>query len=127
MCLLDGVMYWDTGRIECISRTHLAKSNPLRSKGHLYAVHLIEYGVQAIAVHGGLLALSQNHRFKPAYLAAIQEAVFYIDNLDLVTGELKITTSIQMKSDTGVVYTIQIYSPETDLLTKARATVIHID
>ena len=56
MCLLDTVESWDAETIHCRSLSHLRADNPLREKGRLAALHLAEYGAQAMAVHGGLLA-----------------------------------------------------------------------
>ena len=56
MCLLDDVVAWDDQRIHARSDSHRRDDNPLRSDGRLRAVHLCEYGAQAMAVHGGLVA-----------------------------------------------------------------------
>jgi predicted hotdog family 3-hydroxylacyl-ACP dehydratase len=62
MCLLDGVEAWDMRSIVCVSSTHRSVANPLRRDGRLSALHAFEYGAQAAAVHGGLLARSSGHR-----------------------------------------------------------------
>jgi len=56
MCLLDGVEHWDDEVIHCWSESHLDQGNPLRGPSGLPAMHALEYGAQAMAVHGGLLA-----------------------------------------------------------------------
>lgn len=56
MCLLDSVAHWDDVRIHARSGSHARDDNPLRRDGRLRALHLCEYGAQAMAVHGGLLA-----------------------------------------------------------------------
>ena len=56
MCLLDGVVRWDDDSIVCITNTHRDANNPLRRDGQLSAVHALEYGAQAAAIHGGLRA-----------------------------------------------------------------------
>ncbi len=56
MCLLDRVVEWDKDRVLLATATHRAADNPLRLDGRLRAVHLCEYGAQAMAVHGGLSA-----------------------------------------------------------------------
>jgi len=124
MCLLDGVTFWDAATIECVSMTHLARDNPLRANGRLLGVHLIEYGAQAIAVHGGLLAQVKNWSFKPGYLAAISDAHFYVDTLAAVSSKLNVVATALMRSDAGVVYTIKVSSKEKGALAEARATVL---
>ncbi|UCE90426.1 MAG: hypothetical protein JSW10_06340, partial [Pseudomonadota bacterium] len=56
MCLLHTVEQWDEVSIVCTAISHHEADNPLCSKGALGAVHALEYGAQAMAVHGGLLA-----------------------------------------------------------------------
>ena len=56
MCLWDAVLAWDAERIVLRSDGHRDPGHPLRSGGRLRALHLCEYGAQAMAVHGGLLA-----------------------------------------------------------------------
>ena len=54
MCLWDEVVDWDAQCIRLRSSGHRHAAHPLRSDGCLRAVHLCEYGAQAMAVHGGL-------------------------------------------------------------------------
>ena len=89
MCLLDGVLSWDETEILCTARSHLDPANPLRHKGRFPAVSLLEYGAQAMAVHGGLLARAEHRRTLPGYLAALHEVCLardFVDgsNLDLI-------------------------------------------
>jgi predicted hotdog family 3-hydroxylacyl-ACP dehydratase len=65
MCLLDEVGGWDDEAIHARSASHRAAGNPLRSDGQLRAVHLCEYGAQAMAVHGGLVARAAGTRAEP--------------------------------------------------------------
>ena len=74
MCLLDGVIQWDDESIVCVSNTHRDPSNPLRNNGQLSAVHALEYGAQAAAVHGGLRARSAGATAPPAKHAVMRIA-----------------------------------------------------
>jgi predicted exporter/predicted hotdog family 3-hydroxylacyl-ACP dehydratase len=56
MCLLDRIVEWDERRVVLEADTHRSAENPLRVADKLRAVHLCEYGAQAMAVHGALLA-----------------------------------------------------------------------
>jgi len=56
MCLLQRVLDWDESTVRLATATHRDPANPLRSDGRLRAIHLCEYGAQAMAVHGGLRA-----------------------------------------------------------------------
>lgn len=54
MCLLDEVVAWDKGSIECVTDSHRNKKNPLLHNGRLHAVNCIEYAGQTTVVHGSL-------------------------------------------------------------------------
>ena len=56
MCLLERIVEWDERRVVLETDTHRSPSNPLLVAGKLRAVHLCEYGAQAMAVHGALRA-----------------------------------------------------------------------
>lgn len=126
MCLLDEVLTWTQKGIECSTRTHLDKANPLRFNDQLQSLSLIEYGAQAMAIHGGLLAREYNRNYKPGYLAAIRQARFPIDNLENVSGEIRIVAEAQVQLDNGVVYNFTVSSEDLGLLAEGRATVIHL-
>lgn len=84
MCLLDGVDAWDAERIVCTTRSHQRADNPLRAGGRLRAVHLAEYGAQAMAVHGGLLAQASGEAAQPGLLVSLRGLVLrrrWIDQL----------------------------------------------
>jgi predicted hotdog family 3-hydroxylacyl-ACP dehydratase len=72
MCLLDQVIDWDPGRIHCRSLSHRSPDHPLRDAGGLRAIHLCEYGAQAMAVHGGLLARAGGGRARPGLLVSLR-------------------------------------------------------
>ena len=56
MCLIEKLLHWDDTCLLCSTNTHLRIDNPLRSQNRLSAIHGAEYGAQAMALHGGLLA-----------------------------------------------------------------------
>ena len=56
MCLLDSAEAWTQDGIVCRAGSHLAPGNPLRRDGRLSALCGCEYGFQAAALHGALLA-----------------------------------------------------------------------
>src|SRR6059058_4587817 len=70
MCLLDSVLGWDDESIVCTTNTHRDEANPLRRDGRLSALHALEYGAQAAAIHGGLRARAAGTTAPPCYLAA---------------------------------------------------------
>ncbi|NOQ65368.1 MAG: phosphotransferase [Methyloprofundus sp.] len=121
MSLIDQVESWSDKQIYCTTRSHLAKDNPLRLNDRLSVMHLIEYGAQSMAIHGGLLS----GKSSPGYLAAIRGAHFHIQNLDGVQGVLHIKAEAELKIENGAVYSFHIFDEQDHLLLDARATVIH--
>lgn len=83
MCLWDEVLSYDANTIHCRSRSHLSNDNPLRRDGRLAGVHLIEYGAQTMAIHGGLLARDEGIAVSQAgLLAAVRDASIGLEYLD---------------------------------------------
>lgn len=76
MCLLEKVFAYSSDEIICQTRSHLLADNPLKNNGILSRMHLIEYGAQAIAIHGGLMQRDVNPveplRPKMAYIAMLK-------------------------------------------------------
>ena len=56
MCLLDEVLGFDERSVVCRASSHRSPDNPLRCDGRLTSIAGIEYGAQAMAVHGALQA-----------------------------------------------------------------------
>ncbi len=72
MCLWDAVLDWDAQRIRLRADNHRDPAHPLRHRGRLSAVHLCEYGAQAMAVHGGLLAAGDGTPPRAGMLVALR-------------------------------------------------------
>ncbi len=120
MCLIDQVECWNQDTIICHSLTHLHPDNPLQMNNQLSSIHLLEYGAQSIAIHGGLLRKAK----MPGFLAAIRHAEFFIDRIDNLDTEIIINTKAEVKTDAGAVYEFIISTNKKILLT-SRATVIN--
>ena len=73
MCLLERMVAWDDGRIECVAVDHRDPAHPLRSASGLMASAAIEYAAQAAALHGGLLAEAAGTTASPGYLASARD------------------------------------------------------
>jgi predicted hotdog family 3-hydroxylacyl-ACP dehydratase len=97
MSLLDGVAGWDASSIVALSSTHRATDHPLRSHGRLRAVHLCEYGAQAAALHGGLVAHAAGAIAAPGYLVALREVGFSCARIDDLDGELEILAELLLQ------------------------------
>jgi predicted hotdog family 3-hydroxylacyl-ACP dehydratase len=68
MCLLERIVRWDATGIVLATSTHRHAGHPLATAGGLRAIHLCEYGAQAMAVHGGLSAAAEGRRALPGLL-----------------------------------------------------------
>lgn len=72
MCLWQRILAVDPASVRVATDSHRDPRNPLRSDGRLRAVHLCEYGAQAMAVHGGLLALQGAGPVQRGFLVALR-------------------------------------------------------
>ena len=88
MCLLEEVVDWDDAQVLLATRTHLRADNPLRRAGRLDMLHLCEYGAQAMAVHGGLLAHREGRRAAPGLLVSLRDVRLAGGDLSQCAGAL---------------------------------------
>ena len=123
MCLLDEVVQWDDRSIVCSSNTHRDPANPLRRKGRLSAVHIFEYGAQAAAIHGGLLAREAGTTAPPGYLAALRDGRLHVTRLDYIHLPLRISATRLYGEGANTVYEF-ILSAATVLIAEGRVTIV---
>ena len=88
MCLWDAVVEWNGQRIVLRADHHRDPGHPLRSGGGLRAIHLCEYGAQAMAVHGGLLARERGGVAPPGMLVALRGVELHCARIDDLPGPL---------------------------------------
>jgi predicted hotdog family 3-hydroxylacyl-ACP dehydratase len=108
MCLLDAVQSWNEAAIECTTATHRGAGNPLRAGGELAAVHLVEYGAQAMAVHGGLLARAQGGVAAPGLLVAVRDVQLAVARIDDVGGDLTVRAKKLVANAGGWLYSFEV-------------------
>lgn len=123
MCLLDGVIQWDDESIVCLSNSHRDRSNPLRGNEQLSAVHALEYGAQAAAIHGGLRARSAGATAPPAYLAALRDAHLHVARLDDISSPLRVYARRLFGEAANTVYEVRI-SADNTVLVEGRVTIM---
>jgi predicted hotdog family 3-hydroxylacyl-ACP dehydratase len=123
MCLWETVSQWDAQRIVLHSHGHRDPAHPLRSDGRLRAVHLCEYGAQAMAVHGGLLARERGGVAPPGMLVALRNVVLHLARIDDLPGPLDCKAEALVASDTAQQYRFAIHHGGT-LLAEGRAAVM---
>jgi predicted hotdog family 3-hydroxylacyl-ACP dehydratase len=108
MCLLDRVVEWDKDRVVLATNTHQAPDNPLRLDGRLRAVHLCEYGAQAMAVHGGLSARAEGKTARPGFLVSLRDVRLHVDFVDQLEGELLVSAQRLLESAGSWQYTFEV-------------------
>lgn len=123
MCLIAAVEAWDERAIVCIAASHRSPANPLRRDGRLAGLHAFEYGAQAAAVHGGLLAGRRGERPALAYLGAIRDGVLQVERLDCIADDLRIAAELVMGDAGSAVYRCRIDAGSL-LLAQARLTLV---
>jgi predicted hotdog family 3-hydroxylacyl-ACP dehydratase len=124
MCLLDRVLTWDNAGIRMATRTHRDNTNPLRSTLGLRSVHLCEYGAQAMALHGALLAQSRQHAaFQNGLLASLRNVKLYCVFIHDLPNELIVTAECGQAGDTLLQYLFRVHHDNV-LLAEGRATVV---
>jgi predicted hotdog family 3-hydroxylacyl-ACP dehydratase len=124
MCLLDAVRDWSDTQITCVTATHRDPANPLRHGGALAAVHLAEYGAQAMAIHGGLLGRASGAPVRPGLLVTLRDVKLAVERIDDVAADLEIRARKLLATPDGQLYAFEI-SAAGRLLASGRAGVIH--
>lgn len=123
MCLLDTVVDWDEKQIQCLTRSHQLPDNPLRRGDELHSLHLAEYGAQAMAVHGGLLAQAEGRMAAPGFLAMLRNLQLHCQRVDDIDGPLAVTASQLLAADSGWTYQFEVRH-DNRLLADGRVTVM---
>jgi predicted hotdog family 3-hydroxylacyl-ACP dehydratase len=123
MCLLERVIEWDKDHIVLATSTHRSPLNPLRLDGRLRAIHLCEYGAQAMAVHGGLSAQSEGRLARPGFLVSLRDVCLHIDFVDSLDGELRVTAQRLLEAAASWQYSFTV-EHGGQILATGRAAVV---
>jgi predicted hotdog family 3-hydroxylacyl-ACP dehydratase len=113
MCLLDGVLEWDDESIVCVTHTHRDPTNPLRRDRRLSALHALEYGAQAAAIHGGLRARAAGATAPACYLAALRDAHLFVARLDHLASLLEVRARRLFGDAGNTIYQCEISAGDT--------------
>jgi len=106
MCLLSRIVHANDREIVCAAISHRSPDNPLRRAGRLAALHLAEYGAQAMAVHGGLSDPAAKAR--GGMLVAIRDLALEVERLDDVAGELTVSATRLVANADGQIYSFSV-------------------
>jgi predicted hotdog family 3-hydroxylacyl-ACP dehydratase len=123
MCLLERVVSWDDTQVICATRTHQRSDNPLCEHGRLRALHLCEYGAQAMAVHGAVLAQNAGGHAEPGVLVSLREVKLACDFIESLSDELIVTADRLHVGDGSMQYRFRI-EHRGDALASGRAAVM---
>ena len=126
MCLLDQVICWDKTTIHCTSQSHCSPMNPLRKNNKLSAIHAIEYGAQAMAVHGALIAKSKGEVMSPGYLAAIRNVEIKCKFLDNINHQIEVYATQILSQGGNFVYQFEVKNDSVSLAT-GKITIIQME
>jgi predicted hotdog family 3-hydroxylacyl-ACP dehydratase len=123
MCLWDEVVEWNDDSIRLRARNHRDPAHPLRGDGRLRAVHLCEYGAQAMAVHGGLLAQRGGAVAAAGMLVALRGVALHVARIDDLPGPLECVAQMLVAGEASQQYRFRITHAGA-LLAEGRAAVM---
>lgn len=122
MCLWQRVLSFDCNAVRVASLSHRDADNPLRSDDVLSAVHLCEYGAQAMAVHGGLLARDGSTP-RRGFLVTLRGVKLHVARIDTLPGELICHAELLIDSESSQQYQFRI-EHTGELVAEGRAAVM---
>jgi len=126
MCLLDTVLAWDATHIHAISDSHADEAHPLRSPQGLHAVHLSEYGAQAMAVHGALAARARGDEgVRQGRLVSLRDVMLAVTYVDARGGCLDVHAEQLFADEGGAQYAFRVVQAGRELAS-GRAAVIYV-
>ena len=120
MSLIERVISFDDKQIVCETSTHLDPANPLRAWQRLSAINAIEYGAQAMALHGALTGGDNDN----SCLVAARNVEIQIDYLDQLESYIRVCAELQMKDVNAAVYRFSVAHGE-DVIAAGRLTIAY--
>lgn len=123
MCLIDAVIAWDDAGIDCVTESHRDPNHPLIRDGILAALHGLEYGAQAAAIHGGLVARRDGRAPRPAWLGALKDVRLTVDRLDRVATPLAVTAHLLLRTGGSAIYRCRVAAAGSTLA-EGRITIV---
>lgn len=126
MCLLDRVLTWQEQTIHCTSLSHTREDNPLLNNNLISAVHAVEYGAQAMAVHGGLLARQAGEIIGAGYLVSLRNIKLNCKVLNNLLTDLDVFATQLINNGGNLVYDFEVKNKQQSLVS-GRVTVMTIE
>ena len=113
MVLLDRVQRWTEHEITCQTASHRWADNPLRRNARLSALCGVEYGAQAMAIHGALVSGDGGG---PGVLASLRKVRCHVERLDAIPGDLTVEAKLMIGRQRGFIYAFSLRSEDRPLL-----------
>ena len=130
MRLIDRVVSHDDVRIVCESDSHLASDHPLAIDGVLSIACGLEYGAQAMAIHGALVSGSApgppESAARHGYLAAAFDLTWSVERLDRCAAPLTIEAVREFGSDNQVAYRFELSAAGESIMWGRAAVVLSV-
>ena len=121
MCLLDEILSFDERGVVCRAVSHLSPENPLRCDGRLPSIAGIEYGAQAMAVHG---ALQASGVAQAGVLAGVRAVRCHARYLDDEQGPLTVRAERLVADGGRLLYSFAVEGAASELVTGRIAVVL---
>ena len=128
MRLIDRVVAHDDISIVCESDSHRADDHPLAIDGVLSIACGLEYGAQAMAIHGALVggvpdSGPSESAARHGYLVAAFDLTWSVERLDRCASPLTIEAVREFGSDNQVAYRFEL-SAAGESIMRGRAAVV---
>ena len=123
MCLLDSVADWSADSITCGASSHLSPHNPLRRNDRLAMICGAEYGLQAAALHGTLVA--GGLRQPAGYLSGLALDPIEAERLDDPSfGRLRVGARLERADRRGLIYAFTLWAESGTRILAGRGTIL---
>lgn len=106
--LIRRIIGWDERRIECEGRPPADPDHPLRCNGRVEAVAAVEYGAQAMAIHGTLGAGGERPRL--GFLVSVHDLTLVLEHLDDIEAPLRVNAECVLTMGERVSYEFTVSS-----------------
>jgi len=112
MVLLDKVEAWSDDTIVCTTNSHRKPGNPLGRRDGVPAICGVEYGGQAMAVHG---ALTTNQPGRQGLIANVRSVILSARTLDR-DHEITVQAERMAGGQDGVIYQFSLQAAGRELI-----------
>ena len=115
MSFLDRVLRFDGVHIVCTAISHTDPAHPLARGGKLHAVAGLEYGAQAMALHGALMS-ADDRPSAMGVIASVRALAWTVERLDDIAEPLEIEARRISGAGAQVAYAFAIRAAARDIV-----------